>query len=341
VSTQALPVQRKTCDYCGERPIAKGATRYCGRCKDAGRRATSATRTRKPCVRCGGPKGDGKPGIRYCPACREVMAPINEQYAAERRRARAAADRDAVVAAGARIRRRSDAPEGQKWCARCQRFLPLTSFAARAKGNRPTATYCIPCERSYNHQHRLKSVFGIDADQYAAMYDAQEGRCAICLRRPRSRRLAVDHNHGTGEIRGLLCSRCNKHVLGHAMESPSLLRRAANYLERPPARTGQPLESLEHFAEQTEHTFADDIDHARHGYVAVDPTGEAVALTFRTFVALAQAAGLAILMDGKRYASEAQMAVDDLALCEEVWHSYQRQMRLAGYGDPISDEETA
>ena len=54
------------------------------------------------------------------------------------------------------------------------------------------------------------------------LLDAQNGCCAICLK-PESyfkRRLAVDHNHKTGKVRGLLCFRCNKFLVGrHTIES--------------------------------------------------------------------------------------------------------------------------
>lgn len=52
--------------------------------------------------------------------------------------------------------------------------------------------------------------------------DAQEQRCAICKKHESSfqKRLAVDHNHKTGRVRGLLCYRCNKFQLGrHTIES--------------------------------------------------------------------------------------------------------------------------
>ena len=48
-------------------------------------------------------------------------------------------------------------------------------------------------------------------------------------------RLAVDHEHSTAEIRGLLCSMCN-HAIGYLDDSPELLRRAIDYLRDPPAR---------------------------------------------------------------------------------------------------------
>jgi hypothetical protein len=68
---------------------------------------------------------------------------------------------------------------------------------------------------------------------------SQGGRCAICGKVPRSRRLAVDHDHKTGEVRGLLCASgdfgCNK-GLGYFNDDPELLRRAYEYLVDPPFR---------------------------------------------------------------------------------------------------------
>ena len=62
---------------------------------------------------------------------------------------------------------------------------------------------------------------------YAALLEMQEGRCAICeqiLVEPQ-----VDHNHGNGEVRGLLCLKCN-FGLGLFADDPEVLDRAAKYL---------------------------------------------------------------------------------------------------------------
>lgn len=95
---------------------------------------------------------------------------------------------------------------------------------------------CRACQSANAHANRIEQTFGITGEDYARLLEAQNGRCAICGNRPRKLRLAVDHNHATGEVRGLLCKRCNKNLLGGAHDATDLLRAAINYLEDPPAR---------------------------------------------------------------------------------------------------------
>lgn len=61
----------------------------------------------------------------------------------------------------------------------------------------------------------------------------QEGGCAICGRPPGERKLDMDHDHKTMELRGLLCTTCNRRLTGRI--TIKWLRDAADYLERPPA----------------------------------------------------------------------------------------------------------
>jgi hypothetical protein len=64
------------------------------------------------------------------------------------------------------------------------------------------------------------------------MFKAQNGQCAICASSDPGggfKNFAVDHNHTTGEIRGLLCTRCNR-GLGLFKDDPVLTQLATNYL---------------------------------------------------------------------------------------------------------------
>src|SRR3990167_601468 len=56
--------------------------------------------------------------------------------------------------------------------------------------------------------HALTKKFGITIKQYEQILETQGGLCSICKQKS-SRNLAVDHDHETGNIRGLLCVMCN------------------------------------------------------------------------------------------------------------------------------------
>jgi hypothetical protein len=75
-----------------------------------------------------------------------------------------------------------------------------------------------------------RRTFGISADDFDAMLEAQGGCCAICGCRPeREASLHVDHDHATGQIRGIVCLNCNQ-GLGKFGDDPAVLERAAAYL---------------------------------------------------------------------------------------------------------------
>jgi len=82
----------------------------------------------------------------------------------------------------------------------------------------------------------LLKKYGITDDQYNQLLQKQMGCCGVC-RRPAAgfkSRLAVDHDHKTGELRGLLCTYCNRRIVArHRREhGASLLQAAFEYLAR-------------------------------------------------------------------------------------------------------------
>lgn len=74
---------------------------------------------------------------------------------------------------------------------------------------------------------------GLSMEDYQAMLAEQEGKCAICgeVESGRFSRLAIDHDHATGEVRGLLCGRCNK-AIGLLRDSTMIVSSVLNYLTR-------------------------------------------------------------------------------------------------------------
>ena len=74
-------------------------------------------------------------------------------------------------------------------------------------------------------------TYGITEQDYKEMLLRQNGVCAICGGKQKKNRLAVDHSHKTGKVRGLLCFRCN-YGLSWFQEQGDRLRQAANYVEK-------------------------------------------------------------------------------------------------------------
>ncbi len=78
----------------------------------------------------------------------------------------------------------------------------------------------------------LVSEYGITEREWDALFSAQLGVCAVCKLPPDDgRRLAVDHDHSTGKVRGLLHVGCNS-ALGHLRDSHVVVSEAANYLAK-------------------------------------------------------------------------------------------------------------
>lgn len=72
-----------------------------------------------------------------------------------------------------------------------------------------------PDERRARHKrYRLKSLYGITVEEYDRMLTEQDGKCAICglTEALDHGTLAVDHDHKTNEVRGLLCFNCNTSI---------------------------------------------------------------------------------------------------------------------------------
>lgn len=92
-------------------------------------------------------------------------------------------------------------------------------------------------QREKYRNEKLGVRFGINLQEYEEMFKAQGGVCAICKKPEESlhhitkeiKRLAVDHDHKTGKIRGLLCFRCNTFI-GRCEDDVSFFSSIVAYL---------------------------------------------------------------------------------------------------------------
>ena len=123
---------------------------------------------------------------------------------------------------------KSEWPEGGRWCSDCQSFVPIF-YTSGSK--------CYAHGSKAAHASRLANVYDISRDDYEALLKMQGGRCYVCRQLPRSKRLAVDHDHVTGAVRGLLCANdewgCNM-SLRRLLNDVGMAERALEYVRNPP-----------------------------------------------------------------------------------------------------------
>jgi len=83
----------------------------------------------------------------------------------------------------------------------------------------------------------IRKQYGITLEEYNNMLKAQDYKCAICGNQDEveGRKLAIDHCHSTGDVRGLLCGKCNR-GLGLFYDNQELLQQAIQYLKNSLAR---------------------------------------------------------------------------------------------------------
>ena len=127
----------------------------------------------------------------------------------------------------------------EKTCSKC--LIPKDT--GQFYFNKTRNNVCISCyrirarayDKAYpekNVERRLLYNYNLSITRRQELYDLQGGLCPICKRALDSnfgRRVNVDHNHVTNDVRGLLCTRCNT-GLGKFEDDPVLLERARNYL---------------------------------------------------------------------------------------------------------------
>jgi len=146
----------------------------------------------------------------------------------------------------------------RKTCSRCKRFKLLKEFSKDKKGRLGLSPRCRKCvketrDKEYFQRHwkeyskrpeiakklterdiayNLKRKFGMTLQDYEDIKIAQNNKCAICPneRSKNGKRLAVDHCHESGKIRGLLCNECNT-AIGLLREDIQLLKNCIEYLE--------------------------------------------------------------------------------------------------------------
>lgn len=136
-----------------------------------------------------------------------------------------------------------------KLCRKCNK---LKEHHKHTKSKDGLQYWCADCRKSWKREERLEYFrqtyrrdkgrkwrnyfyirkYNLMIEQYEKLIKQQNGKCAICLKKCSSgKRLAVDHNHKTGMVRGLLCTNCNA-MIAHAKEDIQILQLGIQYLRK-------------------------------------------------------------------------------------------------------------
>lgn len=129
-----------------------------------------------------------------------------------------------------------------KYCTSCKRSKKIEMFGKRSASADGLMIRCKACVSKANAKYKaknpeaqrtshLKVKYNLTPEEYQRIDTLQEGNCSICGKHKSvfGMALAVDHNHDTGQLRGLLCINCNN-GLGKFHDDIILLERAVQYL---------------------------------------------------------------------------------------------------------------
>ena len=137
-----------------------------------------------------------------------------------------------------------------KACTMCHEEKPLTEYRSRGGSQKHLLkSKCNGCLYKEHkrwteenpekvREYRAKDPYtfkkrcarhGITPEEFWAMYEEQDGTCPVCDKAIDAEGSAIDHNHETGEVRGILCKNCNR-ALGLLGDNPETMARAEAYL---------------------------------------------------------------------------------------------------------------
>jgi hypothetical protein len=149
----------------------------------------------------------------YCLACNRARN--NAWYRNHRR------------ALGKEVRDHSWIPDGFRWCPDCEQAVAHEGYTRNSTTTSGYGSRCKACHNAASSDAYFYRTYKITKRELASLREAQDDKCGICGE-PSPQHL--DHDHSSGEIRMLLCQRCN-HGLGLFRDDPRFLRAAADYVQ--------------------------------------------------------------------------------------------------------------
>jgi len=145
--------------------------------------------------------------------------------------------------------------ENQKVCGSCKEEKFLFDFSKSVRHRLGRSSRCKEClnsqrrqalrkrglkrplgvskEPNYRREKRRSRSYGLSSISFKTMYDAQNGKCGICFNNMEflAKTTCVDHDHDNGNIRGILCMKCNL-GLGHFEDNIEKMKSAIEYIKK-------------------------------------------------------------------------------------------------------------
>jgi hypothetical protein len=129
-----------------------------------------------------------------------------------------------------------------KFCSKCGQSRTAGEFYRDTKRHDGLQCWCKVCQKqkqkeSYDFDsykdRKLRSLYGITGETYKNLLTLQSSGCVLCgwTMTEDSEQLCVDHDHETGNVRQLICRKCNL-ALGHVNDRIDVLANMIAYLER-------------------------------------------------------------------------------------------------------------
>ena len=112
-------------------------------------------------------------------------------------------------------------------CSTCKEQKDLECFSREAGRSLGHTYTCKTCSKRNARRHILR-MYGLTEETYQTLLTKQDNKCAVCLEQFKNNP-HIDHNHSSGQVRGLLCTNCNRGI-GLLKDNPETLQRAATYL---------------------------------------------------------------------------------------------------------------
>ncbi len=224
----------------GRKDDLSNGTKHCSKCDET-----------KPLEAFGTSKYTGSGFSVYCKACMAATARAYRATPEGKATHRASTEKWIEKAA------RTVPAVGSKVCPKCSTEKPFEQFPKNRRTKNGVGSYCLTCSAEMvrarretpegQQAHRAASKrwreantdrhsdnnarwkYGVEHGAYKTLLEQQNGCCAICKTPEGEVRLAIDHCHDTGKVRGLLCSPCNT-GLGQFKDRTDLLTSAISYL---------------------------------------------------------------------------------------------------------------